>query len=65
MDRLIGKTAVVTKNIDNELGEGMVNVEGMTWSARSRDGNLIPKGETVEIDYISGVKLIVHNSDIK
>lgn len=65
LDRLIGKTAVVTKNIDNELGEGMVNVEGMTWSARSRDGNLIPKGETVEIDYISGVKLIVHNSDIK
>lgn len=65
LDRLIGKTAVVTENIDNELGEGLVNVEGITWSARSRDGNLIRKGETVEIDYISGVKLIVHNSGIK
>lgn len=59
-DRLIGKIAIVTENINNKIGEGAVSIEGMVWTARSRDGDLIDINESVQVDAISGVKLIVH-----
>lgn len=59
-DRLIGKIAIVTENINNKIGEGAVSIEGMIWTARSRDGDLIDINESVQVDAISGVKLIVH-----
>ena len=59
-DRLIGKTALVVESIDNKAGKGAVNIDGLTWSARSKDGVPIDIEEPVRIDSISGVKLIVH-----
>ncbi|MCR5773172.1 MAG: NfeD family protein [Butyrivibrio sp.] len=57
---VVGKKARVTGAIDNELGTGQVNVEGMDWSARSSfDEVKIPVGETVIIRAIDGVKLVV------
>lgn len=59
-DRLIGKIALVTEKIDNLEEKGTVNIAGMDWSARSLTGENIQSGERVQIDSISGVKLIVH-----
>ena len=59
---LVGKKAHVIADIDNDLGEGKVTVEGMEWSARSSyDEVKISAGETVIIKAIDGVKLIVEN----
>lgn len=58
-DRCIGKTAVVTEDINNIEGKGQVHVNGITWSARSADGSVFKKDERVTVEKIDGVKLIV------
>jgi membrane protein implicated in regulation of membrane protease activity len=59
-ESLIGKTAVVTIDIDNLKGEGSVIVEGQEWTARAvKDETIIQKEEHVIIKEIKGVKLIV------
>lgn len=57
-DAVIGKIALVTENINNITGEGEVKINGMRWSARSKDGNDIIQGEKVTVVSIEGVKLI-------
>ena len=58
-DRCIGQTAVVTEDIVNIDARGQVNVNGITWTARSSDGSVIKKDEYVIVEKIEGVKLIV------
>lgn len=58
-DRVIGRDAVVTEAIDNLTGSGAVVVFGVAWTARSEDGHPIPKGATVVVKRIEGVKLFV------
>ena len=58
-DRVIGATALVTEEIDNDAGTGAVYVDGKTWSARSSDGSPIPMGAKVVVDRMEGVKLFV------
>ncbi len=59
-ESLVGRTAKVTKTINNIQAEGQVVVGGMEWTARSTDENVvIPEGAVVMIHGISGVKLIV------
>lgn len=58
-DRCIGQTAVVTEDIINIDAKGQVNVNGVTWTARSSDGSVIKKDERVTVEKIEGVKLIV------
>ena len=57
-DRLLGKRAVVTEEIDNLHALGAVKIEGQEWSARSEGDINIPVGTTVEILAVAGVKLI-------
>ncbi len=58
-DLLIGKTAVVIERIDNAAMTGAVKVDGMVWSAKMYDDcEYAEVGEFVEIEAISGVKLI-------
>ena len=60
-DMVLGKTALVTEEINNLLGAGRVTVLGNSWSARSADPeSVIPSGEKVIVEKIDGVKLIVH-----
>ncbi len=59
VDDVIGKTVVVTKEINNELATGEVQLNGMSWTARSEDGRIIPEKERVEVVSVQGVKLIV------
>ena len=58
-DRLLGMEARVTETINNDYPTGAVYVDGKTWTARSADGEVIPKGDTVEIEWMEGVKLFV------
>lgn len=58
-DRVIGMTAIVTEEIDNERGVGLVNVAGAIWSARTADQTIAPKGCNVQVQSIQGVKLLV------
>ena len=50
---------VVTAEIDNLSGEGKVFISGLTWSARSSNGENIPEGAVVTVRKIEGVTLIV------
>ena len=59
LDSTVGKTAVVTSDIDNRKSQGAVSVGRKIWTARSADGKLIPKDSNVKVVSIEGVKLIV------
>ena len=54
----IGKTAVVTEDINNALSSGRVKLLS-NWDARSEDGTEISAGSIVTVKEISGSKLIV------
>ncbi len=62
-DRYIGEKAIVTQGIDNLHESGAVRVKGMEWTARSAEGSIIPKGATVTVQKIEGVKLIVEKAE--
>lgn len=59
VDSMVGKTAVVSTEIDNIQGTGQVKVDGMEWSARSLDNAVIEVGKVVVVKNVQGVKLIV------
>lgn len=59
LDRFIGMEAVVTEPIDNLAATGQVQVSGQIWTARSEADEIIPKGTTVTVLRIEGVKMIV------
>lgn len=58
-DALIDKTALVVSDINNIAECGSVKINGLEWSARSANDEVITAGEIVVIEKISGVKLIV------
>lgn len=58
-ESLIGKTAVITKQTDS-FGEGaQARIDGKYWTVRTDDGKDLSEGETVTVERIEGVKLIV------
>ena len=59
MDANIGKITIVTKMINNIAEMGEVKLNGIPWSARSADNEPINAGETVVVEKVEGVKLIV------
>lgn len=63
LDRVIGRTAQVSEDIDNDAATGAVYVDGKTWTARSAGGEAIPAGSRVEIQRMEGVKLFVKKSE--
>lgn len=64
VESLIGKTAVVTENIDNITAQGSAKVGGVVWTARSTDGDPIPAGAQVIVDRIEGVKVFVSPAEV-
>lgn len=58
-DRVLGRTAKVTETIDNDNSTGVVYTVGKSWTARSSDGTVIPTGNSVLVERIDGVKLLV------
>ncbi len=58
-DRIIGQTAVVTRDIDNSKNEGQILIFGQVWSASSESGEIIGKDVKVTVTEIKGVRAIV------
>lgn len=57
---MVGKSARITAEVNNELGTGAAIAGGQEWTARAlSDGDIYPVGMTVMIKEIRGVKLIV------
>ena len=56
---IIGKTAIVIKDIDSINGVGQIKVDGEVWSAEGINGSNIEKGTEVEVTEIDGVRAIV------
>ena len=62
-DRILGMTAVVVQEINDDVSEGQVKVAGQIWTARSVGGETIPVGTKVFIRSIEGVKAFVEKSE--
>lgn len=58
-DRHIGQQALVIEEINNLADTGAVKLDGVVWSARSEQGEIIPVGRLIEVKRIAGVKLYV------
>lgn len=58
-ESLIGTIGIVMQEINNLQAQGIVQVNGQEWTARSTDDTVIEKGKEVLIEEIRGVKLIV------
>ena len=58
-DRVIGATALVTEEIDNLKGSGLVNISGQVRTARSAHDVVIQPGREVKVLRIEGVKVFV------
>lgn len=56
---IIGKKALVIKEIDPINAKGQIKVNSEIWSAESENGEKIEEGSEVEIIRINGVKAIV------
>ena len=64
-ESLIGQNAVVLETIDTLHGVGRAEVNGMEWSAKTGDADMIIEaGEVVIIEGIQGVKLIVKKQEV-
>jgi membrane protein implicated in regulation of membrane protease activity len=57
--RHIGREALVQEEINNLTGTGAIKLDGVTWTARSESGEVIPVGETIVVRRIEGVKVFV------
>ena len=56
---ILGKQAIVTKEINNLNGSGQITVGGETWSAKSNSDEVVKEGTKVNVIEIEGVKAVV------
>ena len=56
---IIGKNAIVTKEIDSNANIGQIRVGGDVWSAKTENEEVIPAHAEVKVLRIEGVKAIV------
>lgn len=56
---IIGKKALVIKEINSVHSSGQIKINGEVWSAETENDEIIPEGSEVEIIHIKGVKAIV------
>lgn len=62
---IIGKQCIVTQEINNLMGTGIVKVSGELWTARSADDQLLEVGTRVVVVRVEGVKLIVQANIVR
>ena len=65
VDRLVGQEGVATDDIENIECRGKVFISGLTWSARSETGELIPQGAGVTVKKIEGATLVVKRKNFE
>jgi Membrane-bound serine protease (ClpP class) len=61
-DTIVGKTGIVTEEVDENSISGKVEIEGAVWSAKS-SGGIIAAGKKVTVDSSDGVHITV--SEVK
>lgn len=59
IESIEGKIGKVISEIDNINAKGMVKIDGMDWTARSQENEVIKEGTLVEVVSVEGVKVIV------
>ena len=59
VESVIGEQCKVTDTIDNFNGTGTVLLNGLEWTARSKDEAVIETGTRVKVSAVDGVKVIV------
>ena len=59
VESVIGEQCKVTETIDNFNGTGTVLLNGLEWTARSKDETVIEAGSRVQVCVVDGVKVIV------
>lgn len=64
IDAIVEKEGIVTQEINNLQTSGSVKIGGMTWTARSTAGDIIPEGAVVRVDRVEGVKLYVTQAEV-
>ena len=65
VDRLVGQEGVATDDIENIECRGKLFISGLTWSARSETGELIPQGAVVTVKKIEGATLVVKRKNFE
>ncbi len=65
LELCIGRVAVVLDEIDNERETGSVKLNGLVWTARTENGEVIEKDALVIFKAISGNKAIVERKTEK
>lgn len=58
-DSLVGQSALLIEEVDNDSAKGALKLGGTTWSVKSLTGERLPAGTRVVIEKIEGVKLYV------
>lgn len=58
-DRHVGQVTLVTEEINNLKETGAVKLNGVVWTARSQNNEVIPVGTLVAVSRIEGVKVLV------
>lgn len=56
---VIGRTGIVTRQINPVCGTGQIKVGGEVWSAKTDSEEIIPENTEVEVTKIDGVKAVV------
>lgn len=56
---ILDKEGLVTKEINNAVGNGQITINGDIWSAKSKDNSIIPENTKVKIVEVDGVKAVV------
>ena len=62
-ESLPGQKAVVLQEINNLQGTGQVRINGLEWTARSLNDQIISKDAVVTVVTVEGVKLIVEEEN--
>ncbi len=62
VDSLIGEYCKVTEAVDNFNGTGTVLLNGLEWTARSKEETVIEAGARVKVCAVDGVKVIVEQA---
>ena len=65
VDIPVGQEGVATDDIENIECRGKVFISGLTWSARSETGELIPQGAVVTVKKIEGATLVVKRKNFE
>ena len=59
LELVVGHKALVTEDINNDMEQGAVKINGLIWTARSQNGETVAKDTLVVVKEIQGNKAIV------